>query len=358
MAVERRRAPRTTDPNLLLDELRDVVTRPGEHPEAGLIADMLETALKLVRDGTDRGDLKMLNQSLKELRYAFKVFAPYRRIRKVSVFGSARTPEGAPEFEQARAFANRMTRAGWMVITGAGSGVMEAAQGGAGRGRSFGVNIRLPFEQKANSFIAQDSKLIHFKYFFTRKLTFVKETDAIALFPGGFGTHDEGFESLTLVQTGKSALLPIVFIDRPGGSYWLEWKGYVENHLRDQGYIDPDDMNLFLVTDDVDEAVKAIQGFYRSYHSARYVDDRLILRLRHLPSDEVIESLNSEFSGILTEGRIERCTVLPDEANEPETHHLHRLALWFDRRSIGRLRCLVDALNETARREEPAAGGV
>jgi uncharacterized protein (TIGR00730 family) len=356
MALERPRAPRKTDPNLLCDELREVVTRPDAHPEAGLIADMLETALKLVRDGTDRGDLKMLNQSLKELRYAFKVFAPYRRIRKVSVFGSARTPESAPEFEQARAFANRMSRSGWMVITGAGSGIMEAAQGGAGQGRSFGVNIRLPFEQKANSFIAQDSKLVHFKYFFTRKLTFVKETDAIALFPGGFGTHDEGFESLTLVQTGKSALLPIVFIDRPGGAYWLEWKEYVEAHLRDRGYVDPDDMNLFLVTNDVAAAAEAIQGFYRSYHSARYVDRRLVLRLRHLASDDLLERLNARFSGILTEGRIERIGVLPDEANEPETHHLHRLALWFDRRSFGRLRLLVNAINEAAPREDAPGG--
>jgi uncharacterized protein (TIGR00730 family) len=356
MARERRDTFRRTDPNVLLDDLRQVVTRPDEHPAAGLITDMLETALKLVRDGTDRGDLKMLNQSLKELRYAFKVFAPYRRIRKVSVFGSARTPEGAPEFEQARAFANRMTRSGWMVITGAGSGIMEAAQGGAGQGRSFGVNIRLPFEQKANSFIAQDSKLVHFKYFFTRKLTFVKETDAIALFPGGFGTHDEGFESLTLVQTGKSSLLPIVFIDQPGGSYWLEWKEYVEVHLRDRGYVDPDDMKLFLVTDDVNAAVESIQGFYRTYHSARYVDRRLILRLRYPVSDEVLDGLNTEFSSILTEGRIERIGVLPDEENEPETHHLHRLALWFDRRSMGRLRLLVNALNEAARGEELAAG--
>jgi uncharacterized protein (TIGR00730 family) len=337
---------REINAGLVLDELREIVTRPEKGPEAEIILEMLESALKLVRDGTARGDLKVLNQSLKELRYAFKVFAPYRRVRKVSIFGSARTGPADPEYEQARGFANRMSRRGWMVITGAGSGIMEAAQGGAGRARSFGVNIRLPFEQKANDFIERDSKLVNFKYFFTRKLIFVKETDAIALFPGGFGTHDEGFESLTLVQTGKSNLLPIVFIDRPGGSYWREWRSYVEVHLRERGYIDPEDMDLFRVTDDVEEAAGTIEKFYRNYHSSRFVNWRLIIRLRNAVSDELLDRLNSGFGDLLTEGRIERSGVLPEEDNEPETHHLHRLALWFNRRSMGRLRRMIDLLNE------------
>ena len=344
-----RRPPRKpSDAALLLADLEEVIARTANLPEGGVILEMIENVLKLARDGTSRGDWKVLNQSLKELRYAFKVFAPYRRVRKVSIFGSARTPEDAPEYQQARAFANRMTRRGWMVITGAGSGIMEAAQGGAGRARSFGVNIRLPFEQKANTFIARDAKLVHFKYFFTRKLTFLKETDAIALFPGGFGTHDEGFEALTLVQTGKGSLIPIVFIDRPGGSYWREWKGYVEEHLRDRGYIDPDDMNLFHVTDDLDDAVGIIQGFYRNYHSSRFVNSRLILRLREPVSDEILDGLNTRYASILAEGRIERTEVLPEEENEPETHHLYRVGLWFNRRSAGLLRRMIDELNAPA----------
>jgi len=238
-----------------------------------------------------------------------------------------------------------MTRAEWMVITGAGGGIMEAAQGGAGRARSFGVNIRLPFEQKANNIIANDHKLINFKYFFTRKLNFVKQTDAIALFPGGFGTHDEGFESLTLVQTGKTDLLPIVFVDKPGGTYWSEWKKYVEDHLRDCGYVDPGDLDLFTVTDDLDVAVNTIQGFYKNYHSLRYIHGRLILRHQIAVSDEFVEKLNDEFSEIVTKGKIERCEVHAEEENEPETHSLHRLALWFDRRNLSRLRNLIDVLN-------------
>jgi uncharacterized protein (TIGR00730 family) len=339
------RAP--LDAEALLRDFQGLVHEREKHPEAQLVFEIIENALKCVRDGTSRGDLKVLNNVLKELRYAFKVFAPYRRIRKVSIFGSARTQPGSPEYEQARAFANRMTRFGWMVITGAGGGIMEAAQGGAGTARSFGVNIRLPFEQKANTYIAQDPKLVNFKYFFTRKLTFVKETDAIALFPGGFGTHDEGFESLTLVQTGKSDLLPIVFIDRPGGSYWREWKKYVEEHLHGRSYIDTSDLALFTVTDDVEVAVKTIDGFYRNYHSSRYVSSRLVIRLKYPVSDELLESLNDGFGNIVSEGRIERVEWLPEEENEPETHHLYRIALWFDRRNVGRLRKMVDALNES-----------
>jgi len=337
------RAP--VDRAALLREIEALVA--SQDPDVELVFEMLETSLKCVRDDTSRGDLKVLNQLLKELRYGFMVFAPYRRIRKVSIFGSARTRPDAPEYEQARTFANRMTRHGWMVITGAGGGIMEAAQGGAGRARSFGVNIRLPFEQKANTYIAHDPKLVNFKYFFTRKLMFVKETDAIALFPGGFGTHDEGFESLTLVQTGKSSLLPIVFIDRPGGTYWPEWRKYVEDHLGARGYIDSSDLSLFSVTDDVDAAVRTIHGFYRNYHSSRFVGGRLVLRLQSPVNDELLGRLNDGFGSIVSEGRIERVGVLPDEENEPDTHHLHRLALWFDRKNVGRLRKLIDVLNES-----------
>lgn len=335
---------RRLDPTSILSDLEAFVR--SDEPESRVLLDMIHSMLKMMRDQPDRGDLKMLNQALKELRYAFKVFSPYRDVRKVSVFGSARTPPTAPEFEQATSFANRMAEGGWMVITGAGPGIMEAAQGGAGRARSFGVNIRLPFEQRANRVIDNDSKLVNFKYFFTRKLIFVKETDAIALFPGGFGTHDELFESLTLVQTGKSQPLPIVLIDCCGGSYWKDWEEYIQGHLRERKLVDEQDPSLFEVTEDLDRAVEIIQSFYRNYHSLRFVNDHLIMRLQHPISDEFLDELNCDFSDIVCAGKIERSEVLPEEENEPETHALHRIGLRFNRRGYARLRQLIDRLNE------------
>jgi len=228
---------------------------------------------------------------------------------------------------------------------------MGAAQGGAGRESSFGVNIRLPFEQSANETIAGDQKLINFRYFFTRKVVFVKEAHAIALFPGGFGTHDEGFEAMTLVQTGKSEMVPIVFVDEPGGSYWREWLEYVETHLAERGLIAPDDLNLFHVTDSVDEAVEEIEGFYRNYHSSRYVGGRLVLRVHEAPSDAQLEALNDEFAGLLESGRIERTAALPEE--EGEVAYLPRLRLHFNRRAVGRLRGLIDRLNGLADEAAP-----
>lgn len=329
--------------------LRRLIEAEGGSPNADLIEDLLTTGLKLVRDGTDRGDLKVLLNTLKELRYAFRVFAPYRHIRKVSIFGSARTPAGEPEYRTAREFANRLAQLKFMVITGAGGGIMEAAQGGAGREKSFGVNIRLPNEQKANSTILDDPKLVNFKYFFTRKVVFVKETHAIALFPGGFGTHDEGFESLTLVQTGKTNPIPIVFIDRPGGSYWREWKGYVEEHLFRRKLIDAEDMDLFLVTDDLEEAIGEIVGFYRNFHSSRFVRDRFVIRLQVPPGEALLDELNRDFADLLAGGRFEAAACLPEENGLPaEVADLPRLTFPFNRRSLGRLRQLIDRLNREA----------
>ena len=334
------------NPESVFGELSKALACAENVDATDVVLDMVRSLTKLLTSGTDRGDLKMLSQALKELRYAFNVFGPYRNVRKVSVFGSARTPPEKPEYQQALDFASRMTRRGWMVITGAGSGIMEAAQGGAGRKHSFGVNIRLPFEQKANDYIAEDPKLVNFKYFFTRKVVFLKETDAVCLLPGGFGTHDESFESLTLVQTGKSELIPIVFLDRPGGSYWHDWKEYVGRHLRDQKLIDADDMNLFEVTDDIEKALDTITSFYRNYHSSRLVRGKLVLRVKRPISDELLDRLNTTFSDILKSGTIERAQLHVDEANEPHTHAFHRLQFAFDRKSFGRLRKLVDVLNE------------
>lgn len=329
--------------------------RFGPSESAESVRQIVVTALRLVTDAATRADLKLLSNALKELRHAFRVFAPYEATRKVAVFGSARTAPGSPDWCAAEAFAERVVRAGWMVITGAGPGIMEAAQGGAGRQASFGVNIRLPYEQEPNPTIAGDTKLINFRYFFTRKLVFVKEAHAIALFPGGFGTHDEGFEALTLIQTGRSEIVPVVFVDAPGGHYWRDWQQYVSSHLRDRGLIDPDDMALFRVTDDVDEAVHEVTGFYRHYHSSRFVRDLLVLRLRRAPSDAELSALDGEFGDLLLGGRIERCAALPEE--EGEDAELPRLALRFNRRRVGRLRLLIDRINgwEGGARAAPGA---
>ena len=314
--MSRSRRPRyqLKDPELnrLVEELIDRAQEVyGEKSGADLIRQAVVSALRLMRDDASIGDLKLINSALKELRHSFQVFAPYKHVRKVAVFGSARTEPGHPDWEQARSFAERMVAEGWMVITGAGDGIMGAAQGGAGRESSFGVNIRLPLEQDANVVIAGDPKLINFRYFFTRKVVFGKEAHAIALFPGGFGTHDEGFEALTLMQTGKGEILPLVFVDEPGGSYWSEWIGYLSSHLRGREMISEEDPSLFRVTDDLDTAVNEITGFYRNYHSSRYVGDLLALRVRRGPDPEQLEALNQDFPDLLSGGQIEVGPALP-----------------------------------------------
>jgi uncharacterized protein (TIGR00730 family) len=310
-----------------------------------LVAEIATTAEKMLRDRASVADIKLVNRALKEMRWAFHVFARYRSIRKVSVFGSARTPEGSAAYVQAREFAKRVAERGYMLITGAGPGIMRACQEGSGRERSFGINIRLPFEQAPNEFIQRDPKLVNFKYFFTRKLMFVKEADAIVLFPGGFGTHDEGFESLTLLQTGKAKPMPVVFIDAPGGTYWETWHRYVEEHLLAPGLISTWDMRFFRVTDDLDEAIAEIEHFYERYHSSRYVGDHLVIRMSSPLPEDVVRTLDEEFRDIVARGRIEQRAALPEE-NAPELAHLPRLVFSFARRHFGRLRVLIDRIND------------
>jgi uncharacterized protein (TIGR00730 family) len=322
--------------------------RGREEMVAELAAEISATAQKLVRDRASVADMKLLNAALKELRYAFQVFARYGTIRKVSTFGSARIAPHHPAYRQAHEFSRRLADLGFMVITGAGGGIMRACQEGSGRERSFGINIRLPFEQAPNEFIHRDPKLVNFKYFFTRKLMFVKEADAIALFPGGFGTHDEGFESLTLLQTGKSKLVPVVFIDAPGGHYWRTWHAYVTDHLLREGLVSPSDMRLFKVTDDLDEAIAEITGFYRRYHSSRYVRDLLVIRIASPLSEKALADLNHEFADIVRGDPIVQRTALPEEAGEPDLAALPRLVFGFGRRNFGRLRMLIDAINAAA----------
>jgi uncharacterized protein (TIGR00730 family) len=310
-----------------------------------LVTQLKETADKLIRDGANRGDVKLLSTALKELRYAFKVFAPFRRRRKVTVFGSARLPLEHPACQQAVEFGQRLAQYGWMVITGAAQGIMEAGHVGAGRENSIGVNILLPFEQEANAVIAGDAKLMHLKYFFTRKLLFIKESDAIALFPGGFGTQDEGFEALTLVQTGKSHLFPIIMVDEAGGDYWQEWLKYVKKVLLGRQLISPEDLALFKVTDSVDEAVAEVLNFYRNYHSMRYVKRDLVLRLQRPLPEPALEQIRSEFTDIVRSGTFEQSAALPEETGDGHLAHLPRLRFRFDRKNLGRLRMLINAIN-------------
>ncbi len=319
----------------------------GQHPVGieELVKQIRETADKLVRDHASRGDVKLLSTALKELRYSFKVFSAYRTHRKITVFGSARLKADHPSYKQAVEFGRQMAEAGFMVITGAAHGIMEAGHVGAGRDMSIGINILLPFEQEANSIVTGDPKLMHLKYFFTRKLLFVKECDGIALFPGGFGTHDEGFEVLTLIQTGKSHLFPIVMVDEPGGDYWKQWNQFIHNCLLDRGLISPADVHLYKVTDSVAEAVAEMRNFYRVYHSMRYVKNELVLRLQRRLEPTLLAHLESSFADIIERGGIAQSGALPAEENEPEIRELPRLRFWFDRRSLGRLRQMIDLIN-------------
>ncbi len=327
------------------DAIQGFLNAHAECADQDLLADLMVTMCRLARDGTGRGELKLLSKAVKELRYAFKVFAPYAATRKVSIFGSSRTPAGHPDYLQADKFARRMREENWMVITGAGDGIMRAGHDGAGREASFGVAIRLPFEQKTNVVIADDPKLVNFKYFFTRKLLFIKEASSIALFPGGFGTQDEGFEALTLVQTGKAELMPIVMIDAPGGTYWQHWRTYVKAELLQTGMISPEDMNLFKVTDDVEAAVREIVQFYRRYHSARYVGDLLALRMKSPLPAETVTKLNDTMGHLVSGGIIEQHPG-PIEGEGGEHPSQARLVLRYNRKNFGLLRLLIDEINK------------
>jgi uncharacterized protein (TIGR00730 family) len=329
-------------------QLHDEAPSEGRGPLTveQMVQQIKETADKLIRDGANRGDVKLLNVALKELRYCFKILAAFRRRRKATVFGSARLQPSAPAYQLAVEFGKRMSQAGYMVITGAASGIMEAGHVGAGRENSIGVNILLPFEQYANPVVAGDQlRLMHLKYFFTRKLLFVKESDAVALFPGGFGTQDECFEVLTLVQTGKSHLFPIVLLDEPGCPYWGPWLRYVKDVLLARALISAADMALFKLTDSIDEAVAEVLDFYRVYQSMRYVRRGLVLRLARPLPQQLLDRIQDEFRDILAGGKFEQVPAFPEEANDTHEATLPRLYFRFDRKNMGRLRMLIDLIN-------------
>ena len=309
-------------------------------------AGILRTLLKLAQDNAGRGDLKILNRSLQELRHAFRIFAPYRNTRKVTIFGSARVQESDPYYHLARSVGQALAQAGFMVITGAGPGVMQAGHEGAGRDKSFGVNIRLPSAQDANSFIRDDPKLMNFHFFFTRKLMFVKEADAVMIFPGGFGTQDELFEAITLAQTGKSRLTPIILMDLPDGTYWSRWQEFLRDDVMSRGYISERETGLFTILTSADAAVEEIARFYRNFHSYRFVKQNLVIRLNHAPTPALIDRLSRDFADILTDGKVRQTESLAEEADDPDALPLPRLLMRFNRPDFARLRRMIDVIND------------
>jgi len=330
--------------DLLLADFRD-------NPNLVYARREIERVVEMLQEDVERLDWKIASAAARELRHSFRVFSPYRERRKVTVFGSARAAPDSESFRAASEFALRIAEHGFMVMTGAGDGIMLAANRGAGARSSFGLNIDLPWEQKANEVVAGDEKLINFKYFFTRKLTFIKESHALALFPGGFGTLDEAFELLTLIQCGKSPILPIVMIDVPELNYWTKWLRFMQTSQLRNGFISKDDLYLWSITYDVDEAVRIITGFYRNYHSQRWVGDRMVLRLERPLRDAELIGLNRDFGAIVPQGRIEQREALTGEADadgEIEFPELPRLVFRFDRRSFGRLRRMIDRINQFA----------
>jgi uncharacterized protein (TIGR00730 family) len=334
------------DPRVL-EVLDRLLADVGAEPDAfgtRLVRDLLVTGLKLIPDGRHTGELKLISNSVRELRHAFRVFARYSAPHKVTIFGSARTPEGHPDYQAAVEFSRLMAEAGWMVITGAGMGIMHAGHVGPGRESSFGVAIRLPFETNANQVIAGDEKLIHFRYFFTRKLMFISQAEAVALFPGGFGTLDEAFEALTLVQTGKAAMMPIVMVEGAGSGagYWKAFDGFVRGQLLARGFISPEDLSLYTICASPREAAEHIQAFYRLFHSLRYVRDDLVIRLRRAPRDGLVGELNEQFRDLVKTGTMQLRGAYPEE---DEYLDLPRLAFTHTKSHFGRLRQLIDRLN-------------
>ncbi len=335
---------RTGDPEL--DErLLDLLADTGATEDQEVLFEILASAVKLAGDDADRLDLKITSAVLREMRQAFRAFAPFRDVPKVTIFGSARTRPHDAAYVQARALAAQLAERGWMVVTGAGPGIMQAGMEGAGRERSIGVSIRLPFEQSANEVIAGDAKLVTMKYFFTRKVMLMKESQGFVALPGGFGTLDETLELLTLQQTGKAVPAPVVLLDCPGGTYWSAWDAFMRDHVEAGGLITPGDRDLALITDDVDVASVTLLGFYRNYHSIRWVGDRLVLRIRAEPTDAELAELNQRFAHLCTEGSIERSGPLAAEVDDGDHLDRPRLVMAYDIFRLSGLHPLITALN-------------
>jgi len=335
----------TQIPQTVTDDLRTLIADAGITSDQDLIARILATGIGLGLDPTDRLDLKITAAALGEMRAAFRLFEPFRGVPKVTIFGSARTRPDDELYRAASRVAEALAERGWMVVTGAGPGIMQAAAEGAGPDHSLGVSIRLPFEEKPNAVIAKNSRNVAMKYFFTRKLMLVKESRAFICVPGGFGTLDEMFELLTLQQTGKADPTPIVLLDQPGGTFWAGLRRFVDEQLIPSGVVSPDDFDRVLVTDSVDAAVAEVTGFYRNYDSLRWVRGRLVLRLQVAPTAAEIDELNARFGDLLVEGRIEATEPLKAEREDDDRLDLPRIVLRMNQFKVGELHRLIRALD-------------
>ncbi len=341
-----------------LSAARKILRAEGKDLRTLLYRDLLLNALKCQRDELDILDLKILNRALAEFRHAACVFKPYRRFRKVSIFGSAREPKGSPYYELAVRFAHHLVEKGFMVITGAASGIMKAGIEGAGLRHSFGVNILLPFERGLAKIIRDDPKVIRFKYFFTRKIFFVMEADAVTLFPGGFGTHDEGFEVLTLLQTGKAPPMPVILMERPGENYWETWDRFIKQQLLARGFISAEDLSFYKIARSPEEAIDLITSYYSTYHSLRQVRDKLVIRLEKELKDAHVRRLNNMFRDLIESGKIFKTGALPEEKDEPNLKSKPRIAFVYNRKSAGRLNEMILTINELGRSDQHRRGRV
>ncbi len=342
-----KRRPYLTGNAALDKQIQSMVEKAKGFKYGPYIHDIMVTAFKIIEDAIDPADVRMLTIALKELRYAFKVFHPYEHVRKIALFGSARVPPESKDYKQAKEFARLIANEGWMVITGAASGIMSAGNEGAGRENSFGVNIQLPFEQEANPTIIDDQKLINFKYFFTRKLIFMRESDATILFPGGFGTHDEGFETLTLIQTGKALPRPVVCLDPPGSKYWKSFRYFLQHELVKRKLIDPEDMGLIHFTHDPKDAVDFVAHFYHNYQSLRFIGDRIVIRMKRPITRVRLAKINRDFKDLIKSGTVQQQDeALPEEEDELHTLGLQRLIFRSTKRHYARLHALIHEINK------------
>lgn len=338
-----------TEPEELTDEIqrytKELIRLSGGSPESfesDLVSQLIHNSLKMLSEGHDIGQLKLITRAMKEMRYAYRIFNQYGGARRISIFGSARTPEEHPDYQLAKNFSTLMEDVGWMCITGAANGIMKAGHEGSKKEASFGLSIRLPFESASNAIMEGDPKLIIFRYFFTRKLMFMSHSDAVAAFPGGFGTMDELFEALTLLQTGKANIIPVVLMEGKGGQYWHHWERYLQDHFLDNGWISKEDLHFYYRATSSEDARRHIQKFYRRYHSSRYVKDNLVLRLLEPLHPHQIDELNQRFASIIQSGQITLCTPFPEEKDHLD---LPRLAFHHTRRQFGLVRALIDAIN-------------
>lgn len=325
--------------------MHDCVKEAGGDPnsfEGGLIVQMMQSCLKLISDEHTTAQLKLINRALKEMRYAYRIFNQYPSSKRLSIFGSARTPETHPDYIQAKKFSAAMEEKGWMCITGAANGIMKAGHEGSKRDASFGLSIRLAFESNPNPFLEGDPKLINFRYFFTRKLMFMSHSDAIAVFPGGVGTMDELFEVLTLMQTGKSGIIPVVLLEGEGGTYWINWLKYFEENLLKNGWVSPEDLHFFHVCNTAEEAVEVIERFYKRFHSFRYVKDQLVFRLKSPLSHDQLKEVNKKFAFLVKEREMIQSDALPEEDDFLD---LPRLVFTHTRRDWGLVKALIDQIN-------------